>query len=442
VRGIEWPGVPTAAGATMLALQYQLERSQWWPPARLIEHQFRQLRELAAHALANAPFYRRHLEHAGLRRAADLTPDAYLRWPVLKKGDVRSHEAQICAARQPAEHGGKHRHYTTGSTGEPTPLFQTEVTQLFASALVLRDHLWQRRDFRRKYASIRSRLERAARADWWSGETNVAFRTGPLATISALADANEIFDWLIAERPAYLLCFPTTLRALLERSRETGTVPQALEQVITFTEMLPPDLRGPVEREWSTRLIDVYSCEEFGPIALQCPEHDHYHVQAENLYVEILREDGAPCEPGETGIVVVTSLHNFAMPLLRYELGDYAERGEPCDCGRGLPVLRRIVGRVRNMARDPQGRRFRPFIPFGGWLEIAPIRRIQLIQKTPAGMELRYVMERELSSEECARLTALLQRQLGYPFDIAFSRVPQIERRPGEKFEDFISELG
>jgi phenylacetate-CoA ligase len=187
--------------------------------------------------------------------------------------------------------------------------------------------------------------------------------------------------------------------------------------------------------------VDVYSCEELGPIALQCPSREHYHVQAENLYVELLREDGTPCGQGELGRVVVTALHNFPMPLLRYDLGDYAEAGEPCACGRGLPVLRRIVGRVRNMARDPTGRHFRPAIAFGGWLEIAPIRKLQLVQHTLMNIEMRYEMERELSARECERLAELLTESFGYAFRFAFTRVPRIERTPGEKYEDFISLL-
>jgi phenylacetate-coenzyme A ligase PaaK-like adenylate-forming protein len=61
--------------------------------------------------------------------------------------------------------------------------------------------------------------------------------------------------------------------------------------------------------------------------------------------VEVLDEEGRPCAPGETGRVVATSLNNFAMPLIRYETGDTAEVGAPCPCGRGLPVLTRIMGR-------------------------------------------------------------------------------------------------
>ena len=125
-----------------------------------------------------------------------------------------------------------------------------------------------------------------------------------------------------------------------------------LREVRTLGEASTPDLRALCREAWGVPLVDVYSAEEVGYIALQCPEHEHYHVQAESVLVEILDERGAPAPPGETGRVVVTDLHNFAMPLVRYEIGDYAEVGEPCACGRGLPVLRRIVGRVRNMLRD------------------------------------------------------------------------------------------
>lgn len=440
VPGVAWPGIPAPAGASMLALQYQLDRSQWWPRERLIEHQFRQVRELAAHAIANAPHYRKHLERAGLKTVGALDPETFLRWPITRKaevGDGRTFEPAFL----PPAHGPTQEAFTTGSTGVPTRVVRSSAANLFIAALNLRDHLWHQRDFSAKYGAMRSRVETGRVDSWWSLETNVAFRTGPLATYASRNDPEKQLDWLMKEKPAYVLAYPTNLRVLAMLGQETGRVPEGIRQVISFTQVLPPDVRALIARLWKTKVIDVYSCEEFGPIALQCPLHEHFHVQAENLYVEVLREDGQPCAPGETGIVVVTSLHNFAMPLLRYELGDYAEVGAPCPCGRGLPVLKRIAGRVRNMARDPSGRRFMPWIPFGGWLEIAPIRGIQLIQKTPAQLELRYVMAQALSPGQAARLTAMLQSQLGYPFEIRFTRTESLERRPGEKFEDFISEI-
>ncbi|HKZ74431.1 MAG TPA: hypothetical protein VJ011_10220, partial [Steroidobacteraceae bacterium] len=188
-------------------------------------------------------------------------------------------------------------------------------------------------------------------------------------------------------------------------------------------------------------LVATYSSEEFGSIAVQCPGHGHYLVHAENLYLEVLRDDGEPCAPGETGRVVITALHNFVMPLIRYEIGDYAQLGGACPTGRGLPVLARVVGRERNMARDPDGRRFWPSFPAKMWIAIAPFRRVQLVQHTPSVIEARFVIERELTAPESARLVEALRGRLGYPFEIRLARVPAIERAPGDKYEEFISLL-
>jgi phenylacetate-CoA ligase len=441
VEGIEWPAVASPAGATMLAMQWQLERSQWWPAQALVEQQFRQLRELVKHAIAKAPYYESHLARAGLASVEELTPQTFLRWPVLTKADVQRYEAALCASSYPKEHGAAVEAHTTGSTGVPTRVVHSMVMGFYVHALALRDHLWHERDFSAKLAAIRGRIASGATDDWWGVVTNAAFRTGPAVAKSGLTGVAEQLDWLVAENPAYLVTSPSNLRALLRRSRETGKSPSALRQVVTFTEFLPPDLRAEAQQLWQARLVDVYSCEELGPIALQCPSREHYHVQAENLYVELLRDDGTPCRPGELGRVVVSALHNFPMPLLRYDLGDYAVAGGACMCGRGLPVLEKIVGRVRNMARDPDGRHFRPAIAFGGWLEVAPIRKLQLVQHTLTDIEFRYEMERELSAIERERLTTLLTGSFGYPFAFAFSRVARIERAPGEKYEDFVSLL-
>jgi phenylacetate-CoA ligase len=137
----------------------------------------------------------------------------------------------------------------------------------------------------------------------------------------------------------------------------------------------------------------------------------------------------------------LTPLHNFAMPLIRYELGDYAQVGDPCPTGRGLPTLARIAGRVRNMLRDPNGRRLFASIPAGLWLEVDPIRQARLVQRTLSQIEVQLVMGRDLTASEAERLTAALREHLGYPFEIILNRVNEIERQPGGKFEDVLSLL-
>jgi phenylacetate-CoA ligase len=214
-----------------------------------------------------------------------------------------------------------------------------------------------------------------------------------------------------------------------------------LRHVRTYGEMLRPDARSDVRESWGVEIIDSYSSEELGYIALQCPQCEHYHVQAENLIVEVLDESGEPCRPGDTGRIVVSTLHNFAMPLLRYANGDYAEVGENCACGRGLPVLRRIVGRQRNMVVRPDGVRHWPSFPSESWRDIAPIMQIQLVQDAIDHIEARLVIKRALTDDEDVRLIAVLQDCLGYPFRITLRQVDDIPRGTGNKYEDFVSLL-
>lgn len=433
--GIQWPGVGTAKGARMLAMQWQLERTERWSGERILEHQFRQLRRLAAHALAEGSYYAGHLAAAGLRRVEEITPESYLRWPRITKRAVNADQGGFTAARYPKEHGPVNETFTTGSTGEPTRVLHTEVSGYFAEVLLVRDHLWHARRFPEKFAAIRFHAEEG-RQPAWSPATAAAFATGEAVTLSVTKDIDAQLDWLLREEPAYLLTTPSNLQALVQRSRETGRVPRRLREALTYAEMPPPGLGELVRRIWQVPLSDAYSCREIGPLALQCPESGSYHVQAENTYLEILRDDGQPCAPGELGRVVVTPLHNFAMPLLRYELGDVAAFGAPCACGRGLPVIRSIAGRVRNMARDPNGRWFQPAL--GRAVRSVPIRQFQVLQRSPAFLEVRYVAEDELNAAQSAQLRAAMREDLGHPFEIGLVKVEAIERSPGGKFEDFI----
>jgi phenylacetate-CoA ligase len=136
--------------------------------------------------------------------------------------------------------------------------------------------------------------------------------------------------------------------------------------------------------------------------------------------------------------VVVTDLHNLAMPLIRYALGDYAEAGARCPCGRGLPVIRRIAGRSSNMAIDVNGRRFWPFLDPSIGMN-TPITQRQLVQLTRSHVEVRFVSPRDLTPAEEAGIRDGLIVTFRRPFEFSFVRVAEIPRAPGAKFEEFIS---
>ena len=395
--GIVWPAVAAAGPAGLRDLLKQLEYSQWFPPDELRDYQLGQLQVLLRHARATIPYYASSF--AGLD-FDDLNWNKFASLPRLGRPELQERFAALRSRATPASHGKPAEGQSSGSTGTP----------------------------------IRVRVENQRLPNWGSPVASI-YSTGPAAALNVRTDTSEQLDWLLQEDPDYLITHTSNLGALAELSLRKRVRLPRLRQARSFSEALRPALRETVRAAWGVEIADVYSCEEAGYIALQCPQHEHYHVQAENLIVEILDADGKPCAPGETGEVVLTTLHNFAMPLIRYRLGDYAEFGDPCPCGRGLPVLRRIHGRQRNMLRLPDGRQLWPSFPSSLWLDVAPLERFQVIQRGLRDIEVNYVMSRNLTPDEETRLAAALTARLGFAFTIDWQRREHLEPTRSGKFE-------
>ena len=437
IEGVAWPGIAADGAAQLLAMNFQLERTQWWTPEQLRARQLTQLRVLLRHALDSVPYFSRVLQGHDVER---MDWQVFERLPLLERRTLQAEFDALASRRLPPGHGAVSVAESSGSTGMPIRFRTTALSHFFWEALTLREHFWHRRDFAGKLAAIRVQVDDASLPDWGAPAGSV-FRTGPAAMLNVRADVATQLAWLQREDPDYLITHASNLGALAELSLRRGLRLPRLKQARTLSETLRPDLRDTVRAAWGVEVVDTYSCSEAGVIALQCPLHEHYHVQSENLVVELLRPDGSSCGAGETGEVVLTTLHNFALPLIRYRIGDYAEAGEPCSCGRGLPVLKRILGRQRNMARLPDGRTLWPSFPAAVWRSVVAVEQFQLIQREPDRIEARYVMDREMTPAEALRLTELLQERLGYPFRIDPLRVDRLERPAAHKFEDFICAL-
>ncbi len=445
--GLVWPALPRPEATKALALLYQLEQSQWWPPEVLRERQFWQLQGLLRHAQRTVPFYRERLGAAGIDPTRPLSAETWARIPILTRGELQTSLAALTSRRPPKAHGRTREITTSGSTGKPVKVLGTEVTSLFWRVTTLRNHLWHRRDLSGKLAAIRNVKDgragypRGLRRHNWGSATAGIFRTGPAALLNITTPVDRQVEWLQRQEADYLITFPTNLEALARFCLERDIDLPRLREAQTLGESMAPRVREACREAWDIPVVDMYSSEELGYMALQCPEHEHYHIQAENALVEVLDESGRPCPPGAVGKVIVTHLHNFATPLIRYDLDDYAEVGEACPCGRGLPVLARIMGRVRNMLTLPSGQRFWPSLGDTGYTEVAPVSQLQFVQKTPEHIEVRLVVLRGLTGGEEEKLKELIWSRLGHPFALTFTYLDEIPRSAGGKYEDFVSEL-
>jgi len=436
------------AGPGDLTFQKWLQESQWWPSERHVEHQLQLLTRLLVHARRTVAFYRSRIDAAGVDPASSLTLAEWRRLPALTRRDLQQAGDGLASAAVPSQHGALLKNSSSGSTGAPVTVQGTVFDACVFKSVNLRHFLWHRYDFSGRFVWIRHVHDRdanypaGATYDRWGDTAIFPFATGPAAALSTRASISEQAEWLARHDPDYLQSYPSNLLELARHCERHGIELPHLEHVTTLGEVVNADVREAVRQAWDVPLIDIYSAQEVGVIADQCPAHEHYHVQAETTLVEVVDAAGEPCAPGQVGRVLVTPLFNYAMPLLRYELGDYAEVGPPCACGRGLPVLKRILGRERNaLLVAPTGERYWPAFGSRTFTSIAPILQHQFAQKDAEWIEGRLVTERPLTAAEEAQLRAHIQSRLPWPFRITFAHCDEIPRNAGGKFENFVSEL-
>ena len=174
--------------------------------------------------------------------------------------------------------------------------------------------------------------------------------------------------------------------------RMTVILGSVLQGVICAAEKVLPFQREVMERVFGCPVFNTYGSREFMLIASECEKHEGLHVNVENLIVEIVKEDGTYAREGETGRIIITDLHNYGMPFIRYEIGDLAVFTERrCSCGRGLPIIEDVVGRSLDMIKTPEGKivpgEFFPHL----MKEFKEILKFQVIQETLENLRIRMV---------------------------------------------------
>ncbi len=439
-----WPALPGHAGANKLAMLFQIEQNQWRPAEEIELQQFAQVKQIAAFAAATVPYYRQRLGRDF--SAVDLTLQNWREFPVLTR--KATHEAGLSLRSEsvPKNHGDTYSLSTSGSTGMVVEVLGNALTRFYWEVFCIREHLWHQRDLRGSLCAIRhlkgaeNTGPNGVRGKGWGSATDNVLVTGSAVSYHILLSIEHLAGKLHAENPSYLLSHPSMIAGLATYCIEHKIEVPNLREVRTLGESGDESLRQLCRQAWNVPVVDMYTCTEAGYLALQCPDFPNYHVQSENVLLEVVDENGLPCGEGQIGRVLITCLNNFATPLIRYEIGDYAEVGGACPCGRGFPVVKRIMGRYRNLVTLPDGSRHWPRLGYESQLQaIAPIELMQMIQRELDQMDVRLVMPRQLTESEEAALTTFIWKNFGYNFRLNFDYVDTIRNPVNGKIEQFIS---
>lgn len=449
VEGAVFPAPVGGMQAVMLAALQQLEHTQYLPADEMRARQFRQIALLAQHAGRAMPFWRERFRAAGFDPAQPITEASWAALPILTRSDANAAGAALHCATLPAQHGEVETYSTSGSTGMVLTVKRSALAGFYWNVFTLREEIWQGRDFSGKFAAIRPDYTQPAgffglhevERDNWGPPVASIYPTGPAVLLDVRSSIAEQAAWLQRQAPQHILSFAASLHDLARHCRAHGITLPSLQTIRSQGEVLTDAARDACREVWGIEPADIYSAVETGYVGLSCPGHAHFHAQSESALIEILDGAGRPCAPGETGRVVVTPLHNFAMPLFRYELGDLAEVGPPCLCGRTLPVMARVHGRMRDILILPSGARRFPHYGARALAAFPQVLQHQLVQKTVHDLELRLVARARLDDDEEAKLRASLRAELDHPFNIDFVYCDTIARTASGKFADFRSEI-
>ncbi len=425
--------------------QERLAESEWFSSDKIKTYQLGHLKRLAGFAALNAPYYASKIDMLALMEAKSLR-EALDIIPIQSRYDLATQSLSFRSATLPQGHHKAGERISSGSSGQIIAVEGTNISFAWQHALNFRAQLWAGRKFDLPMAVIRKfgpELEPSEGIvrDRWDDEAVLPVKTGPANFLATTYSVEHQWKWLAGVKPAYLMSYPSIIRqfAILAAAEKRSSV--VLKGISTVGETVSAELRDDARRFLGADIYDVYSAEEVGVIASQCPTCRRYHIQSEAIIVEIVDMAGKPCAAGEIGRVIVTPLFNFATPLLRYELGDMAEAGSPCACGRGLGVINRVVGRYRNLLTLPDGQHFWPSMGSRAWQKIIPIKRHQFRQVALDRMEVWMVVETQPTQAAQDEVRAIIASRLPGAFTIDFQFVDDIPNGSGGKFEEFVSLL-
>ncbi len=433
--GVYWHWLRFGPGYESYVKEYA--DREWFSAEAWRAWQQKQLTELLPAASTKVPYYQRTWNQQNKKAAREGRLEEL---PLLEKEPIRADPNEFL--RQDMKPWPHFKSRTSGSTGTPITC------------------KWTVREFRN------TRAVREVRSARWAG---VSFGMPNLTFSGRLVEPKPdskgpFYRFNVAERQVYFSPFhlrPETARFYVEALRrhrvrwmtgyavsyyllaqfilEQGLEVPPLKAIITTSEKVTPEMRKVMESAYGCRVYEEYSSVENALFASEC-EHGRLHVSPDVAVVEILRPDGTPCGANEPGEVVTTCLMRTYQPFIRYRLGDVAMwDDEPCPCGRPMPVLKEVVGRIEDVVVGPDGRQM---VRFHGIFVAQPhVREGQIIQEALDRIRVKVVSTNGFGPSDSEEIVHRVQQRLGPQVEVIVEPVVHIPRTPAGKFQAVVSQL-
>lgn len=406
------------------------------------DYQCTKLQQLVRHAYETCPYYTMRFNAHGIRPDDIKTPADLPRIPLLSRQNVQTHWYDLCS--DTTDISSCYIKQSSGSSGTPIRVVLNYSSDTYAHMLL--------RVLVEAYGIHPQHF-----VPWKSGiimvtafpESRSITYTQPLLKYSRFyrinihpnhwASPRDMLDFLVQEQPVILAGFPEHLLRLyeiahtVERAHEAPIHPHL---VISTGNTLHAHDKQVLAHWFQAPVADMYASTEFAYMALSCPSGVGYHCD-DSVIIEVVRPDGSQAERGEAGELVITSLRNKEMPLIRYRIGDYGSlNGERCSCGRTVAVLESLQGRTNVMFKMEDGRTIHPFL-FLRCLNKLSIAQYQVCQLCWHEVCVKYV---SCESDPVLEtdMASCISRVLGTHIALRFEPVAHIGEE-GRKIQNFVS---
>ncbi|MFC2067874.1 phenylacetate--CoA ligase family protein [Chloroflexota bacterium] len=421
----------------------ELEKSQWWSQDSILDLQNQRLTRLVQHAYSNVPYYRRIFDERALKPKDIQNSGDLKKLPVLTKQLVRDKIGEIMAQGLPEKGIAPIR--TSGSTGEPLFFYATKNVSNW-SAASQRAWGWAGYRIGCKCVSLTNRHPYQSSLHEIRERAALFFERKMFLNITKMSidKVSSYAKSLVNFQPEFLMGYPSGIYQL-GRFIERECLPRPkLKAIISVAEQLYYSQRNYLSQLFGCETYDFYSARETSAIASECSEHSGYHITAENVVVEVIDADSNPVPENVEGRILVTNLHNYAVPFIRYDIGDMgAYSNKVCPCGRGLPLLAFLSGRICDNIMTPSGGVIPGMALAPIYFALPGVEQYQIAQESYYEVVVRIVPDKKYPREHLNKLAKQILNQHRHLFeqDMSFSVefVDQIPRTEAGKIRVVIS---
>jgi phenylacetate-CoA ligase len=428
-------------GGKFRRLAEEFDRLQWLPLSDLREYQNERLRMLIAHAYAKVPYYHELMKDRRLMPSDIRTVEDLPKLPLLTKDLIRRHMPRMIstsAHRMLLRHG-----HTTGTTGSPLDLRYDIRTCVVHHVVDWRQKHWAGMHYGEPYACVLGKVIVPIRQQnppfWrWNYVNNQLFLSSFHLKGKNLP---HYFAQLRKEGIKFLEGYPSTVFILaLYLLKNNSTFP--LKAVLTSSETLYPQQRDAIEKAFCCRVFDFYGMAERTVYATECEHHNGHHLNLDYGITEFLDRDDNPAPAGNLARIVATSLHNFAMPMIRYVTNDSSSlRPGTCACGRNFPLMDEVATKNESIVTLRDGRLISPSVLTHPFKPLHSVAGSQIIQLSLDELLVRIVRGPGYSSTDEVRLLEAFHERLGDDIRVQIEYVAELPCGAGGKFRWVISHI-